>query len=259
MVSTDTLAVGSPIGLGNTPDALAVNPVTNKIYVANGSVLTVIDGASNTIRTTTQLPLNGLTAVAVNPVTNFIYVTATPGVGTLFAVNGATDTLLLSNIALIGNSPLALAVNSLTNRIYVTDNGNPGNVVVIDGSTNNRVGSFPTNGNIQGAKGTNPGAVAVNPVTNRVYVANNGIPGNPLLGGNLVVALDGATRTTDTIQCRKQPERGSCEPGDEQGVCAQCRGRGQHRYSNRCCKWRYYIHRECGNRSDGRSSESGDQ
>ena len=84
--------------------------------------VTVIDGESNTIRTTTALPINGLTAIAVNPVTNFIYITSSPGTGALYGVNGATDTLSLSGIALIGNSPLALAVNSLTNRIYVTDN-----------------------------------------------------------------------------------------------------------------------------------------
>ena len=90
--SNDTL-VGSPIRLGNSPNALAVNPVTNKIYVINGNDLSIIDGASNTIRTTTALPNNNLTAIAVNPVTNFIYITATQGIGTVIAVNGATDTL----------------------------------------------------------------------------------------------------------------------------------------------------------------------
>ena len=187
--STDTLAVGSPIGLGSAPDALAVNPVTNKIYVAYANFLAVIDGVTNTITTTTTLPINGLTAIAVNPVTNFIYVTCSPGVGTLFAVNGATDTLSLSGITLIGSGPQALAVNSLTNRIYVTDNGASGHVVVIDGSTNNRVASVFT--------GRNPGAVAVNPVTNRVYVANN--------GSSNVAVIDEATTTTNTINAGSSP------------------------------------------------------
>ena len=88
-------------------------------------------------------------------------------------------------------------MNSLTNRIYVTDNATPGHVVVVDGSTNNRVDSFPTNGNILGATGNNPGAVAVNPVTNRVYVAN--------FGSNNVAVVDGATRTTNTIQAGSNP------------------------------------------------------
>ena len=68
------------VGVGNSPNALAVNPVTNKIYVINGRGLNVIDGVSNTIRTTTPLPSdNILTAIAVNPVTNFIYITAQRG------------------------------------------------------------------------------------------------------------------------------------------------------------------------------------
>lgn len=187
--SSDTPAIGSPIRLGEAPDALAVNPVTNKIYVANGAAVTVIDGATNTIRTTTQLLLNGLTAIAVNPVTNFIYITASQGTGTLFAVNGTSDTLSLSGIALIGGYPSAVAVNSLTNRIYVTDNQRTGHVVVIDGSTNNRVASFLT--------GNSPGAVAVNPVTNRVYVAN--------YSDSDVAVVDGATRTTNTINAGSNP------------------------------------------------------
>ena len=68
-------------------------------------------------------------------------------------------------------------------------------MVVIDGSTNTSVGSILT--------GVNPEAVAVNPVTNRVYVANNGIPGNPL-GGNVAV-VDGATTTTNTIDAGSNP------------------------------------------------------
>ena len=189
--STDLPVVGSPIRIGNSPSALAINPVTNKIYVTNGNNVSVIDGVSNTVVTTTALPSNNLTAIAVNPVTNFIYIT-TQSIGIVMAVNGATDTLALSGIALIGGSPSALAVNSLTNRIYVTDNGTPGNVVVVDGSTNNRVDSIPT-----GNPGNNPGAVAVNPVTNRVYVAN--------YGSSNVAVVDGATKTTSTISAGITP------------------------------------------------------
>ena len=186
--STDLPVVGSPIRLGNSPSALAVNPVTNKIYVTNGNNVSVIDGVSNTVVTTTGLPSNNLTAIAVNPVTNFIYIT-TQSIGIVMAVNGATDALPLSGIALIGGSPSALAVNSLTNLIYVTDNATTGRVVVIDGGTNNRVDSVIT--------GNGPGAVAVNPVTNRVYVAN--------FRDDNVAVVDGATKTTSTINAGSNP------------------------------------------------------
>ena len=60
--------------VGNNPNAVAVNPVTNKIYVANngGTTVTVIDGATNG---TTNVNVGSQPiAVAVNPVTNMIYV-----------------------------------------------------------------------------------------------------------------------------------------------------------------------------------------
>ena len=53
---------------------MAVNPVTNQIYVANGGrqqFVTVIDGATNN---TTTVAVARPEAVAVNPVTNQIYV-----------------------------------------------------------------------------------------------------------------------------------------------------------------------------------------
>ena len=59
---------------GSSPYAVAVNPVTNKIYVTNlhGSSVTVIDGATNS--TTTVATGTFPTCLAVNPVTNKIYV-----------------------------------------------------------------------------------------------------------------------------------------------------------------------------------------
>ena len=54
------------ITAGTAPYSVAVNPITNKIYVANQSSasVTMIDGATN-----------ATTTVAVNTVTNQIYVT----------------------------------------------------------------------------------------------------------------------------------------------------------------------------------------
>ena len=62
------------IAAGDTPFAVAVNPVTNKIYVPNqgSNDVTVIDGATNTPTTVAAETLPA--AVAVNPVTNKIYV-----------------------------------------------------------------------------------------------------------------------------------------------------------------------------------------
>ncbi len=61
------------VSAGTNPGALAVNPVTNKIYVGNnGSInVTVIDGATNSVATVATA--GGISLVAVNQVTNKIY------------------------------------------------------------------------------------------------------------------------------------------------------------------------------------------
>ena len=73
------------------PAAVAVNPVTNKIYVANCSSnnVTVIDGATNAT-THGAPPGTILVAVAVNPVTNKIYV-ANYGSNNVTVIDGATN------------------------------------------------------------------------------------------------------------------------------------------------------------------------
>jgi YVTN family beta-propeller protein len=62
------------VSVGPTPKAVAVNPVSNKIYVTNflSAGLTVIDGATNT--TSTVSAGSEPSAATVNPVTNQIYV-----------------------------------------------------------------------------------------------------------------------------------------------------------------------------------------
>src|ERR1043165_2459173 len=68
----DTSQGAIPTGAG--PQALAVNPATNKIYVANygSNTVTVIDGSNNT--TSTVMAGSHPFAIAVNPATNKIYV-----------------------------------------------------------------------------------------------------------------------------------------------------------------------------------------
>ena len=116
----------STISTGNIPEGVAVNPLTNKIYVANSGsgTVTVIDGATNTTTTVTA----GATpyAIAVNPVTNKIYV-ANQADTTVTVIDGATNsTTTLS----AGTTPYALAVNPVTNQIYVANEGS-GNVTAI--------------------------------------------------------------------------------------------------------------------------------
>jgi YVTN family beta-propeller protein len=92
-----------------------VNPVTNKIYVANAKSnnVTVIDGATN--GTTTVAVGTNPATVTVNPVTNKIYV-ANQRSRILTVIDGAT---LATTPVTVDTGPCAVAVNPTTDLIYV--------------------------------------------------------------------------------------------------------------------------------------------
>jgi YVTN family beta-propeller protein len=178
------------VAAGTNPAFVAVNPVTNKAYVANGDgTVTVIDGMTD-MPTATVTAGTGPISVAVNPVTNKIYV-ANNGSNDVTVIDGATNAT--ANVS-AGSGPNSIAVNSVTNKIYVANKNcislpcGPGTVTVIDGATN-------ATANV--SAGTNPVSVAVNPVTNKVYVANN--------GSNNVTVIDGATNATANVSAGTNP------------------------------------------------------
>jgi YVTN family beta-propeller protein len=217
-------SVMATIGVGNGPRAPAINPVTNKIYVANASSnnVTIIDGTTNA----TAIVAAGTSprAIAINAVTNQIYV-ANFDSNNVTVIDGATNTT--TNVT-AGNAPCAIAINPITNKIYVS-NQNSNNVTVIDGATNVAttlaVGSSPrglavnpitnkiyvtnffgnsvtvidgvTNAATTLAVGTGPSAVAINPLTNKIYVGN--------FNGVSVTVIDGATNATATVAAGASP------------------------------------------------------
>lgn len=188
--ATDTVTtIADPHGIN--PVALAVNPKTNKVYVANAGSnnITIIDGATN-LTTTVSADVYPA-AVAINPVTNKIYIVncivcasggSTPGSVTV--LDGATNST--ATVA-VGIEPIAVVVNPVTNKIYVVDEqGNA--VTVIDGATN-ATASIPV--------GKTPHGIAVNPVSNKIYVANG--------ASNNVTVIDGATNATHVISAGSWP------------------------------------------------------
>ena len=196
------------IPVGAKPYAVAVNSVTNKIYVANtnGYTVTVIDGVTNNTTTVNvgKYPNN----VAVDSVTNKIYVTNLCGndstchsTGTVTVIDGATNNTLSVNV---GFYPFGLAIDSVTNKIYVADIAcwdappcsYPGKVTVIDGATNNTVSVDV---------GVFPEGVAVDSVTNKIYVVNK--CGNDLTCNSLgtVTVIDGITNNATTVNVGVHP------------------------------------------------------
>jgi YVTN family beta-propeller protein len=180
------------VNVGYYPSTVAVNPVTNRIYVANqcGSdptcagdgTVSVIDGVSNTVIATVTVGSEPY-GVAVNSVTNNIYVANYCGTdlscntysGTVSVIDGVNNTV--TTTVNVGAGPAPPVVNSVTNKIYVANScgtdsscpanppySGPGTVTVIDGVTNN-----PTSVGV----GVYPYGIDVNSVTNKIYVANN--------------------------------------------------------------------------------------
>src|SRR5258708_14825574 len=141
-------SVIATVEVNGGPRAVAVNAVTNRIYVGNydDNTVSVIDGSTNTLLGN-PIPIgdNVLDAIALNPTTNRVFVLtvnvkSSDKIGAVSVIDGSTNTVLGSPIP-VGHQPLAIAVNPTTNRVYVS-NFEDDTVSVIDGRTNTLLGSL---------------------------------------------------------------------------------------------------------------------
>lgn len=173
--------------------SVAINPVTNRIYVSGRtqptSDLIIIDGNTDTIIDAVNFTGGGRNALAVNSITNRIYGGFSVSVidNIVSVVDGVTNKEI-ALIRLMATNPSdttapVIAVNEATNHIYAT-NPFDNTVSVIDGNTNTVTNTIQT--------GFFPRAIAVNSITNKVYVAN--------MDESTISVIDGITNTvTDTI------------------------------------------------------------
>jgi YVTN family beta-propeller protein len=175
-------AVTATVPTAPNPYAMAVNTVTNKVYVVSNSgsgSVTVVDGATNAAST---VPVGASPmAIDVNMVTNRIYV-ANSASNNVTVIDGATNA---TTTVAVGTDPIAIAVNSATNKVYVVNGAYDGSdlngsITVIDGASNATATI---------AIGVSPGAIAVNPVTDNIYVCGG------IAGGEATV-IDGTTNAT---------------------------------------------------------------
>ena len=154
---------------------LAVNPVTNKVYVANwdSRQMTIVNGATNRTHKVAIAGESEAHSIVVNTKTNKIYVASDWESRDITVIDGTTSqTTAITTAGYVSD----LALNPVTNTIYAA-NSYIGKLSVIDGFTNSvtavAVGGYPV-------------SIAVNPVTNNIYVANG-----DLCGG--VTIIDGRT------------------------------------------------------------------
>jgi len=155
--------ITSGIKVDSYPVGIAVNPNTNKIYVANefSNTVSIIDESTDKIQATIKVGSFPY-GIDVNPLNNRVYV-ANRGSNTVSVIDGLTN-LKMADVQ-VGKSPIDVAVNPSSSLVYVT-NIESGTVSVVDGITNAvsttiRVGGIPY-------------AIAVNPATNITYVTDLG-------------------------------------------------------------------------------------
>ena len=193
VINGATNAITATIALPGLATFIAVNSVTNQIYVSTlsgpvgngvtGNVVS-IDGSTNSIIATVSMPAL-ISQMGVDTVRNLLYVIYSTGSGnfnpsTVAAIDGATNTVTAT--VLVGINDGHFALNEKTNTIYVPDTHF--NVMyVVDGATETLAATLSWPNTL-----TSTGLV-VNPVTNTIYVTGNS-------NNSIVVqAMDGATNT----------------------------------------------------------------
>jgi YVTN family beta-propeller protein len=180
---------------GEDSTFVAVDPATNTAYFGafNAADVTVIDGATDAVTTTIDLPSDPR-GIAVDPATDTVYVSVlaatTSSQPMVEVIDGATDTVTATISLPVGSEPYGLAVDSSTDTVYVAEYGAAA-VAVIDGSTNSVMTTVSTE--------TEPFALAVDETTDVVWVA---------AGSNDVQSISG---TSNSVALTVSPGGGDLE------------------------------------------------
>jgi len=174
------------ITIGESPYAIAVNPNASRIYVADGSSLTVIDASSHSVMTKISLPAGSNGGIAIDYNTNMVYVSVE---GEVAEINGSTN-MVVGELPL--NSPLgALAYDPHTRVLYGSEGPNPGPL----GHNGSLVGVDVRTGSVVAniSLGYRPHNVALNPKTNMIYAVGCDLVG--LACGAVASVVNGTSGT----------------------------------------------------------------
>jgi YVTN family beta-propeller protein len=168
--------------VGKSPGSITLDPTTNMTYVAigNDDRISTINGNTSEVRTFVLGEASFEPAdrsIALNPKTNTVYAT-NPSANSVSVIN-ASNNELLTDIP-VGDSPSAIAVNKNTSSVYII-NSKSSTVSAINGTKYGFPQSLLTgdqsDNGIAGIPGikveSNPRAIAINPKTDMIYVANH--------------------------------------------------------------------------------------
>ncbi|MBI1785461.1 YncE family protein, partial [Candidatus Sumerlaeota bacterium] len=189
------VCANSNIPAGTAPNAIAINPVTNKIYVANFSSnnVTVIDGTTHAT-TTVGTGGSGPIAIAVNPVTNKIYVCNYLS-DNVTRILGSNDTAAIINNVNF-NGPIAVAISPATGRVHIVNYFGSSVTIYLSGN-DQYFNDVPV--------GSGPSAIAIDPNSSwgKLCVTNS--------GSGTFTEID-AAGSTQTFACGSNPQAVCCNP-----------------------------------------------
>ncbi|MEW9699398.1 YncE family protein [Paenibacillus sp. SI8] len=185
VINGKTNRVITTVPVGVRPYGLGILKGSNRIYVANSNgTISIINGSTN--RVVKTLRVGGAPSLlGTNERTKRIYVTNTAS-DSVHVINGQTQTVITT--VKVGRNPIiAPGLNERTNRVYIGNNLSR-YFSVINGSTNRK--SIPIQiGHLQSE-------LAVNPLTNRIYVTSAQVEGR----GRLIILSGQSNKALKTLQ-----------------------------------------------------------
>ena len=184
VVDAQTVVATIPAQEGSfgIPMTIAVNPLTQLVYIA-GNGVEVVNQKTNTPITTISVGQNQLSGIAINPVTRRLYVTD---------FNSGLYVLDLTTNSIVGQFPLPSAIgvtyDPLTNRVYTLDNAD--NIWVNDGTNGTAIKEITVPP--QSAPGF---TININPATKLLYIPLESNPGQLLV-------VNATTNAVETVALR---------------------------------------------------------
>jgi len=171
------------IKVGRQPSTIGINPLTNRIYVGNAEdgTVSVVDGSLDQVLATVnvgELPY----VVAVNRASNKIYVSKTFS-NTTTVIDGATNQVRTLNT---GVQATAIVSSAEMNKSYLINQDDA--LTVLDG---------PTDATSKIHAGNRAWGLAVNPLTNKIYVGDT--------NGSLLAIVDGRNGSVASVNVGEMP------------------------------------------------------
>lgn len=166
VIDGETNRIVTTVDVGDSPSFIAINEVTNRVYVASDN-LYVIDGESNNVIANVGGDDFIANLISINEVTNRIYVVNSSSSSEVnVTVIDGNSNVVIDTVHIGEGFIVNLSINEVTNKMYVVTDFD---VRIIDLMLNRRVDTI-TVGSALGQGNVGLYDSAINEVTNRVYV-----------------------------------------------------------------------------------------